>query len=43
MQQKIKNTVGFGGLLFFAFILKAQDDDALAFDMAVSKKAWHKW
>jgi len=38
MQQKIKNTVALVGLLFFAFILKAQDDDAVTFDMAVSKE-----
>ncbi|WP_047417290.1 BatD family protein [Cellulophaga sp. Hel_I_12] len=38
MQQKIKNTVALVGLLFFAFILKAQDDDAVTFDMTVSKE-----
>tara|TARA_R110002051_G_scaffold324988_1_gene425010 strand:- start:15691 stop:17469 length:1779 start_codon:yes stop_codon:yes gene_type:complete len=38
MQQKVKNTAALVGLLFFAFILKAQDDEAVTFDMAVSKE-----
>lgn len=37
MQQKIKNTIALVGLLFFAFILKAQDEDNVNFTMAVSK------
>jgi hypothetical protein len=37
MQQKLKNIIALLGFLFFAFILKAQDDAAVTFDMAVSK------
>lgn len=38
MQQKIKNTVAFLGLLFFAILVKAQDSDAVSFDVSVSKE-----
>lgn len=37
MQQKIKNTIALVSLLFFAFILKAQDEDSVNFAMTVSK------
>lgn len=37
MQQKFKNTIALIGVLFFAIILKAQDD-AVTFDISVSKE-----